>query len=68
MVKFDEIQVKKNLVIKKNTGRIVGYMNLSEVERELVELQNTVTQLAAAAEGTVRTSQLHPHPQPRHLL
>jgi len=35
----DEIHISKNLVYKKDTGKIVGYVNISDVDAELEELQ-----------------------------
>ena len=36
---FDEIKIKEDLIYNKHTGQIIGYVNLGDIEQQLVALE-----------------------------
>ncbi|KAK3920609.1 DNA transposase [Frankliniella fusca] len=43
---FDEVDIRSGIVISKRTGDIVGYVKLSDVEEELVQLEAEISEKA----------------------
>ncbi|KAK3920014.1 Transposable element P transposase [Frankliniella fusca] len=40
---FDEVHIKSDIVISKRTGEVIGYTNLSEVEKQLAEVEASIS-------------------------
>jgi len=48
---MDEVHLKRNLVLHKRTGRLIGYVKLTELDQEFAALQQTFSKICESSGG-----------------